>query len=191
MNCWQSVFTGSDGKKYKVPTFCIELLFGSSWNGACADSLTWTWEFDSDNSTYANLTGTTEVSGGGYKAEIVLDYYLYSNWTEIRVTPTITNNGNKQISDSKLTWRIQDIEIGSTQEEDYLEIENDDTVSVSSRYGAVTREIRIKAGLNPGHIFVPTGVNQNDAMNLFSLSDLTVTDTAGWKTCEVKIKKTK
>ena len=70
-----------------------------------------------------------------------------------------------------------------------LEVEDDDTVSVSSPNGTVTRKIQIKPGLNPGHLFVPTGVNNNEAMNLFGLSDLTIPGAAGWKTCEVKIEK--
>jgi len=70
-----------------------------------------------------------------------------------------------------------------------LEVEDDDTVTVSSQYGAVTRKIQIKSGLNPGHLFVPTGINKNEAMNLFDLSDLTIPGADGWKTCEVKIEK--
>jgi formate dehydrogenase alpha subunit len=70
-----------------------------------------------------------------------------------------------------------------------LEINDGDTVIVSSPHGAVTRAIQIKAGLISSHIFVPTGVNNNEAMNLFSLSDLTVSGAAGWKTCEVKIER--
>ena len=71
-----------------------------------------------------------------------------------------------------------------------LAVENDDTVTISSQYGTVTRKIQIKAGLNPGHLFVPTGAENNEAMNLFGLSDLTLPGAAGWKTCEVKIEKT-
>jgi formate dehydrogenase alpha subunit len=70
-----------------------------------------------------------------------------------------------------------------------LALENDESATVSSAHGTVTREIQVKPGLNPGHIFVPTGVNKNEAMNLFDLSDLTASNTAGWKTCEVKIEK--
>jgi formate dehydrogenase alpha subunit len=70
-----------------------------------------------------------------------------------------------------------------------LEVEKDDTVSISSANGTMTREVQIKPGLSPGHLFVPTGVNNNEAMNLFSLSDLTIPGAAGWKTCEVKIEK--
>ena len=70
-----------------------------------------------------------------------------------------------------------------------LEVENDDTVTISSQHGTVTREIQIKPGLNPGQIFVPTGVKNNEAMSLFGLSDLTIPGAAGWKTCAVKISK--
>jgi len=70
-----------------------------------------------------------------------------------------------------------------------LEVEDDDTVSVSSANGTLTREVQIKPGLSPGHLFVPTGVNHNEAMNLFGLSDITIPGAAGWKTCEVKVEK--
>ena len=95
---------------------------------------------------------------------------------------------------TRASERIQDfatagkIEIAPQDAAD-LEVEDDDTVIVSSLYGTVTREIQLKPGLNPGHIFVPTGVNKNEAMNLFGLSDLTIPGAAGWKTCEVKITK--
>jgi formate dehydrogenase alpha subunit len=69
-----------------------------------------------------------------------------------------------------------------------LELKDNDTVIVRSPFGAVTRGIRVQKGLTAGYIFVPTGVNGNDAMNLFDLSDLTVPGAAGWKTCEVNIK---
>lgn len=70
-----------------------------------------------------------------------------------------------------------------------LELDNGDTVTVNSQFGMLTREIQMKTGLNPGHLFVPTGVKNNEAMNLFDLSDLTVPSAAGWKTIEVKIEK--
>jgi formate dehydrogenase alpha subunit len=78
----------------------------------------------------------------------------------------------------------------SPQDAADLDVSDEDTVTVSSPYGDVTRAIRIKSNLNPGHLFVPTGVAQNEAMELFSLSDLTLPGAAGWKTCEVKIDKT-
>jgi anaerobic selenocysteine-containing dehydrogenase len=70
-----------------------------------------------------------------------------------------------------------------------LEVSDGDTIIVSSRHGAVTRAIQLKAGLILRHIFVPTGVNDNEAINLFGLSDLTIPGAKGWKTCAVKITK--
>jgi len=70
-----------------------------------------------------------------------------------------------------------------------LKVEDDDTVIVSSHDGTVKRSIQLKSGLSPGQIFVPAGVNGNEAMNLFSLSELAIPGAAGWKTCGVKIEK--
>jgi formate dehydrogenase alpha subunit len=95
---------------------------------------------------------------------------------------------------SSASNRIQDfasagkIEI-SPQDAADSDITEEDTVVVSSRHGVVTRAVQLKAGISPGQIFVPTGVNRNDAMNLFDLSDLTIPGAAGWKTCDVKIEK--
>jgi formate dehydrogenase alpha subunit len=70
-----------------------------------------------------------------------------------------------------------------------LKVHDDDTVTVTSPSGSVTRKIRIDKSLSAGQIFVPTGVNGNDAMNLLALSDITKADSPGWKTVAVKIKK--
>jgi formate dehydrogenase alpha subunit len=80
------------------------------------------------------------------------------------------------------------LEIGPRGAAD-LGVEDGDTVTVSSQYGTVTREVQIKPGLNPGHLFVPTGVKNNEAMSLFDLSDFTMPNAAGWKTCDVKVEK--
>ncbi len=70
-----------------------------------------------------------------------------------------------------------------------LKVNDEDTVVVSSPHGSLTRSVRIKSNLNPGYLFIPTGADQNQAMELFSLSDLTLPGAAGWKTCGVKIEK--
>jgi predicted molibdopterin-dependent oxidoreductase YjgC len=69
-----------------------------------------------------------------------------------------------------------------------LGLGDDDRIVVRSPFGTVTRDIRLRKGLTAGYIFVPTGVNGNDAMNLFDLSDMTAPGAAGWRTCEVNIK---
>jgi predicted molibdopterin-dependent oxidoreductase YjgC len=77
----------------------------------------------------------------------------------------------------------------SIQDSANLNAKNDDTVTVTSRSGSVTRKIRIEKSLGAGQIFVPTGFNGNDAMNLLALSDTTKPDSSGWKTARVKIQK--
>jgi formate dehydrogenase alpha subunit len=70
-----------------------------------------------------------------------------------------------------------------------LKLQDDDTVTVSSTSGSITRRIRIDKNLSAGQVFVPTGVNGNDAMNLLALSDITQSDSPGWKTVAVKVEK--
>jgi formate dehydrogenase alpha subunit len=70
-----------------------------------------------------------------------------------------------------------------------LDLKDDDTVVVTSKFGSVTRVIRIEKGLGANHIFVPTGFNGNEAMNLLALSDIAKPGSPGWKTCRVKIEK--
>lgn len=70
-----------------------------------------------------------------------------------------------------------------------LGLKDDDTVVVSSKFGTVKREIRIETGLQSGHIFIPAGFNNNDAMNLFGLSDMAKPEAPGLKTCGVRIDK--
>ncbi len=77
----------------------------------------------------------------------------------------------------------------SFQDSTNLKMKNDDTVTIISKSGSITRQIRIEKSLSTGQIFVPTGFNGNDAMNLLALSDITQPDSPGWKTCRVKIQK--
>jgi anaerobic selenocysteine-containing dehydrogenase len=77
----------------------------------------------------------------------------------------------------------------SPEDGEHLDVNTDDSVIVRSRFGSLTREIRLKEGLGSRQIFVPTGYNDNDAMNLFELSDMTTPGSSGWKTCQVRIEK--
>jgi len=75
----------------------------------------------------------------------------------------------------------------SLQDSADLNLKDDDTVTVTSTSGSVTRKIRIDKSLGAGQIFVPTGYNGNDAMNLLALSDITQPGSPGWKTVRVKL----
>jgi predicted molibdopterin-dependent oxidoreductase YjgC len=70
-----------------------------------------------------------------------------------------------------------------------LDLAEDDTIMVRSRFGVLKRKIRFKKALPEGHIFVPAGFNDNEAMRLLSLSDLAKPDSPGWKTCRVQVEK--
>jgi formate dehydrogenase alpha subunit len=70
-----------------------------------------------------------------------------------------------------------------------LDLEDDDTLMVGSRFGDLKRRIRLIDTIPEGYIFVATGVNDNEAMRLFSLSDMIKPGSTGWKTCAVKIEK--
>jgi formate dehydrogenase alpha subunit len=90
--------------------------------------------------------------------------------------------------------RIQEFDLAgqleiSLQDSADLKLKDDDTVTITSKTGSVTRKIRIEKSLNVGQVFVPTGFNGNDAMNILALSDITQPGSPGWKTCKIKIKK--
>ena len=90
--------------------------------------------------------------------------------------------------------RIRDYElvgqIGiSPQDGANLGIKDDDCVIVSSKFGAVKREVQLQNSLPANYLFVPTGFNSNDAMNLFGLSDMAKPGSTGLKTCQVKVEK--
>jgi hypothetical protein len=53
----------------------------------------------------------------------------------------------------------------------------------------IKRKLGCSNRIGPGQLFVPLAVNANDAMNLIDLSDLADPNSAGWKTCAVRIKK--
>jgi formate dehydrogenase alpha subunit len=77
----------------------------------------------------------------------------------------------------------------SSQDSIDLEVQDGDAVTVTSTSGSITRKVRIDKSLGPDHLFVPTGYNGNDAMNLLPLSDITKPGSPGWKTTRVKVTK--
>jgi predicted molibdopterin-dependent oxidoreductase YjgC len=70
-----------------------------------------------------------------------------------------------------------------------LKLKDGDTVSVESRWGVIRRKIRLSNRTGAGRVFVPLAFYANDAMNLIGFSDLADPNSAGWKTCAVKIRK--
>jgi formate dehydrogenase alpha subunit len=90
--------------------------------------------------------------------------------------------------------RIQEFEFAgkleiSPQDGANLDLKDEDTIMVRSKIGSLKRKIQLKKTLPQGHVFVPTGFNDNEAMALFSLNDMTTPGAAGWKTCAVQVEK--
>jgi anaerobic selenocysteine-containing dehydrogenase len=90
--------------------------------------------------------------------------------------------------------RICDFDVGDdvaicAEDADRLKFKDGDTVQVESRWGVIKRKLGRSNRMGPGQLFVPLAVNANDAMGLIDLSDLADPNSAGWKTCAVKIKK--
>jgi formate dehydrogenase alpha subunit len=94
-------------------------------------------------------------------------------------------NASERIQDFGLKGEIE----MSPQDAAQLNLNSGEPVNVLSRFGALKREVRLKSEIGAGQLFIPLAVNSNDAMNLIDLSDLADPNTAGWKTCAVKIEK--
>ena len=77
----------------------------------------------------------------------------------------------------------------SIADADRLDLKNGDAVKIETRWGGIQRKIDRSNRVESGQLFVPLAVNANDAMDLLDLHDLADPDTAGWKTCAVKLTK--
>ncbi|MGD8901309.1 MAG: molybdopterin-dependent oxidoreductase [Desulfobacterales bacterium] len=77
----------------------------------------------------------------------------------------------------------------SNLDADKLKLKDGNAVIIETRWGQIKRKIDRSKRVAAGQLFVPLSVNANDAMNLIDLNDLADPNTAGWKTCAVKISK--
>jgi len=102
-------------------SYCARLK-STVWYQYCIDDGTWEWIATTDNITYTNLTGFTTFKDKNNRIEIALEYYLETDWREILVTPTITNVGNNEYSESEITVINYNIRINTTYENDTLEL---------------------------------------------------------------------
>ena len=90
--------------------------------------------------------------------------------------------------------RIRDFDLNDqvticAADADQLKLKDGDSVQIESRWGRIIRKLSCSNRIGPGQLFVPLAINANDAMNLIALSDLADPNSAGWKTCAVRIQK--
>jgi len=75
----------------------------------------------------------------------------------------------------------------NVRDADKLKLKDGDAVKIETRWGEIKRNIGRSNRIGPGQLFVPLAVNDNDAMNLIDLTDLSEPNSTGWKTCAAKI----
>ena len=93
----------------------------------CFDKLSWIWQNVSDNKTFANLTGVAKWGiAKDYAVKITMEYYLTANDSRIQITPTIQNVGNRSTT-AWIIWRVHDIKISNTKENDHITVLNNGT----------------------------------------------------------------
>jgi formate dehydrogenase alpha subunit len=95
-----------------------------------------------------------------------------------------------------LSGRLKDLKLKgdvgiSFTDLDRLKIKEGDKVNISSPHGKIERIIKADKGLKQGLIFIPMAFYNNDAMELIKLNGLEGEDSSGWKSCDVRIEKSK
>jgi len=109
--------------------FCGGVKISDAWQYSCTDELDFTWNLQSDNETFVNVTGhkdiTKNVGGNDYTIRYALVYGLRNNYTHLNVTTYEKNIGALDIPlDTGFGWIIKDINIGGDEENDYIELDD-------------------------------------------------------------------
>jgi predicted molibdopterin-dependent oxidoreductase YjgC len=118
-----------------------------------------------------------EVSNGSYPLKAILGTLRYHMGSGTRTGCSV------RIKDFALNG---DVEI-SSEDSARLNLKEGDKVRISSLHGSISRAVTLKKDLRPGLIFVPMAFHDNDARELIELTQLGVSDSPGWKECNVKI----
>ncbi len=82
----------------------------------CTDALPFLWSVSSDNATYVKYEGYY----ANQNIEFRLTYYLAVNDTNITITPHVKNKGFAPFGSVKFAWKMKDIRILGTPENDYF-----------------------------------------------------------------------
>ncbi|NOR85021.1 hypothetical protein GQ473_02800, partial [archaeon] len=113
--------TNHEGQYWGYTKYCVNLKT-TEWYQYCTDVGEWEWSAITDNETYTTLKGSSIINESGNEIKFTLEYYLKMNWSEILITPTVTNLGNTNYFNSEIIITNYDIRINTTYENDVLEI---------------------------------------------------------------------
>jgi predicted molibdopterin-dependent oxidoreductase YjgC len=70
-----------------------------------------------------------------------------------------------------------------------LELKDGDAVRLTSKWGAISRTVRIQKRLSQGLVYVPGAYSHNDARCLMPLTPLFSEESSGWNYCRIKMEK--
>ena len=99
---------------------CLQAVITGNTAEKCTDSLPWTWTNATDNSTYADLNGTVNwVLASRRTLTAQIRYHLNTTDRRIKMTLQLSYTGSLTTT-GNLIWRVHDIRINNTPENDYL-----------------------------------------------------------------------
>jgi hypothetical protein len=104
--------------------FCGAVQVSAIPTEYCIDSLPLNWKFQSNNVTYANITGTYRISVSGTIVNFTLQYQLGSNDDNLTILFSVQNMGTSAITRQVLvSWISKDIKVGYDQKYNYIQVD--------------------------------------------------------------------
>jgi len=96
--------------------WCLQVKVGGNWVEKCTDSFSWTWT-NYTGSNFVQLNGTTIVTYGPATIGVKVVYGLSDSDSRMKITPYIKNLGPS--GEARFVYRIHDIKINNTPENDW------------------------------------------------------------------------
>ncbi len=112
--------------KWAKLDYCVARKSGPNWAERCDYELPnpWVWSTDTDNITYAKLTGKNEIDAPTVELNWTVTYYLNDTANEIEVNHSILKTKPPNWDDTYIKYMLTDIQIGGTVGNDTLMIKN-------------------------------------------------------------------
>jgi outer membrane protein assembly factor BamB len=112
--------------KWAKLDYCVARRSGSNWAERCDYELPnpWAWSTDTDNLTYAKLTGRNYIDISSVELNWTVTYYLNSTANEIEINHSVLKTKPPNWDDTYIKYMIREIQIGGTIANDTLTIKN-------------------------------------------------------------------
>ena len=114
--------TNHNNKYWSHNVFCGKYRTASiDWTEKCFDKVSLNRTIETDNLTFINITGVHETTISEVLARFQLVYALRVNDSDLAIFGTV-NITNSPPIETAVTWKINDIKINSTQEDDAIAV---------------------------------------------------------------------